>query len=639
MAFVLKTFGVLQLVDEAGHVAPFPENGLLLLGYLLAKEAGSDDRTTLAEFLWGEADVSGSLSRMRKTIASIEARQIQLGAALLTFAGGQVRVDRRFVSLDFPSEKLLQSVDSFYALKIIVELMRQTFMASVNCRSDIFESWQAARRFYHAALLKDALRIVANQRHSQDEAALLREAALILFRDEPSDDDTLQLLVKALNAEEDVNAFQAHFDQRRKAVLRGSTIVNGVPVERQINSLGRLPPSAKSELVAPLEKSLPRLVLLPPSNQAIAPAAGVLASSLIDDITIGFCAFNSLQVIAPYSAVQIGHQMEVQQAFFKQHSINYVLDTRISDSGDSLRLYSQLIFVDNNEIVWAERFSLNNLDLVRDRRLISRHVALCISTEIARHDIERADVALNPTAYHRYLVGKRYLSQLTLPNLQRARNQMRASLSASPDFAPALSTLARTYSEEWLLTARGDAGLLKQAEGFAAQAIAARGDSADGYREFGFAKLLQGAIDESAEAMEVAEILGPHYADVIADHADTLVHFSRPEPALRKIEHAIDLNPLSPDTYLWTAAGATYALRQFEQSLDYINQMTDPGLADRLAAANLAMLGQLDQASMIVQRARRANPEFDVEKWLSVIPIKQAWHRDLYREGLKKAGF
>ena len=44
-------------------------------------------------------------------------------------------------------------------------------------------------------------------------------------------------------------------------------------------------------------------------------------------------------------------------------------------------------------------------------------------------------------------------------------------------------------------------------------------------------------------------------------------------------------------------------------------------------------------ARVLVRRVREANPNFDVDTWLAAVPSKEQWHKDLYREGLKKAGF
>ncbi|OWV78002.1 hypothetical protein ATY77_29475 [Rhizobium sp. R634] len=642
MTFVLKTFGSLQLVDRSGNPVAFPEKGLLLLAYLFTADQGSADRSTLARFLWGEADKGVALSTLRKVISRINARQTELGVNLLSLQANLVSLNRDSLSSDLLQPGQAEDGEPLVRLEHVVKLMNQPFLGPVNCHSREFQRWLAERESCHVEILGNTLRAASGLARSRKETELLRRAAVILFRTEPKDPDTLQMLIPIFQAEDEVEHLRDHFEKRQNSILRGIAVLDGANGGDDSSSRPA-PATAKGQEAAlsleaeRIRLEIPRLVLLPPKSQSIRPEAGFLAASLVEDITIGFCAFNSLQVIAPYSAVQIGHHTETQKAFFERQRVNYILDTRISNAGDEVTLFAQLIFFDQNQIVWAERFSLDHMELLKDRRAVARQIALSVSSEIERHEALRED--LNPVAYHRYLVGRRHLARLTLPNLRRARKEMKAALSVSPDFAPALSSMARTYSKEWLLTARGDIELLKTAETSSRQAIEKRSDFADGYREFGVAKLLQGAFDDSAEAMEVAENLAPHYADVIADYADTLVHCSLPAMALRKIERAIELNPLAPDTYFWTAAGANYALGEFESSLDYIGQMADPSLADRLSAASCAMLGRQDKARVFVRRFREANPDFDVDKWLSAVPSKEQWHKDLYREGLKKAGF
>ncbi len=640
MAFIVETFGRLRLADAEGNYIAFPEKGLLLIAYLLTLDKNAAHRTMAADFLWGNEDKAVSLSNLRKTISRIKARQDQLGSQFLIFTDTAVSLDPASLTADFTDLPL--PGDAMPRLAKLTKAMSHPFLGQVNCQSGVFETWQKDQIYRHSGLLQDALKAVSLPVESTEDWEILRKAGLLVFRDEPKDSDILRLLLEIFDAQEEVDYIRDYIERRKSSISRGLEAVapNGTNGQHKVEAR---PAAANDGIDAlPLNKigrpAIPRLVLLPPRNLSSNPQSILIAASLIEDITIGFCAFNSLQVIAPHSAVQIGHQNEDQSAFFERHSVNYVLDTQITGF-DEVKLFAQLIFFDDNQIVWAERFSLSQADLLRDRRVISRRVALSVSSEIERHEATRSYLELNPAAYHQYLVGKQYLGRLTLPNLRRARKEMRAALKATPDFAPALSSTARTYSKEWLLTARGDMELLKSAEEFATKSIEARNDLADGYREFGVAKLLQGAFDESAEAMEVAETLSPHYADVIADHADTLVHCSRPGMALQKIERAIELNPLSPDPYLWTAAGANYALGEFSASLDYISQMSDPSLADRLAAASWAMLGNKDKARVLVRRVREANPNFDVDKWLSAVPSKEQWHKDLYREGLKKAGF
>ncbi|MGE6781519.1 hypothetical protein ACQKGL_03250 [Ensifer adhaerens] len=649
MGFSLHTFGGLRLLDPSGRQVAFPEKGMLILAYLLTCQNYGSDRQTLARFLWGDDDDAVSLSTLRKTVSRIRQRQEELGTSFLSFSKHLIYVDPGSLSLDDLAFEKDEPAEPFLRLIHLCELLSRPFLGAVTCESRRYYEWLANRQGVHTALLRDAMEAAFRIARTPSEYEIVKDAALLLFRAEPYDPDTLQLLLKVFNAEREVEEFRQFIEKRRAAISRGVDTLNlaadngsdeaGAREMSRAYGPGVQDAQPAAEPVGAPKTRFPKLVLLPPRNQSSSLEAGLMAASLIEDITIGFCAFNSLQVIAPHSAIRIGHYQEDKASFFENNSVTYVLDTRISNIGGEVTLFAQLVFVPDNEITWAARFGLGQVDLVRDRRTLSRRVALSVSNEIERHETTRAFLELNPVAYHRYLVGKQHLSRLTLPNLRLAREQMEAVLETSPHFAPALSAVARTYSKEWLLTARGNTELLKAAETSAARAVKASGDLADGYREFGVAKLLQGAFDESAGAMELAEILGPHYADVIADHADTMVHCSRPAIALEKIERAIELNPISPDAYLWTAAGANYALSKFEDSLDYIGKMADPSLADRLSAANWAMLDQLDRAQFFVRRVRETNPAFDVDQWLAAVPSKEQWHKDLYREGLKKAGF
>jgi len=51
------------------------------------------------------------------------------------------------------------------------------------------------------------------------------------------------------------------------------------------------------------------------------------------------------------------------------------------------------------------------------------------------------------------------------------------------------------------------------------------------------------------------------------------------------------------------------------------------------------MIGDRKRALFHRQRAESINPAFDVEKWLAIVPFKEHWQKELYREGLLKAGF
>ena len=639
MKFLLRTFGEIALLDSEERQIAFPKKALLIIAYLLASDSKSVSRTSMARFLWGEGDLANSLTNLRKLVSRIKSRQSELNAELLTFDDTDIHLASGPFASDVMPTRAHMPKNQAKNLALLTEGLRSRFLERASCQTKAFVDWRDSERKRHLVMLKETLEAMVKLPATTGDVALIKEAALLLFEAEPQDEATHRILLKAFDVEGGLEQLKRIFARRKDLVSSWAAILPASPRSPTPAAPARSAAVSEQDAAARTILRIPRLALLPPGNDTPDGAATMIAASLIEDITLGFCALHSLRVIAPYSAIQIGRRSDDQAALFERYAINYVPETRLSGPDDDLSPFTQLVSLPGNEILWAERLNFGKLDLARNKHEISRQIVLSAAAEVERHEMTRAHFEHNPAAYHQYLVGQQYLHRLTLPNMRRARKELKAALRESADFAPALSSVARTYSKEWLLTARGDAELLKSAEDFATQAIAVRNDLADGYRELGVAKLFLGSIDESVEALEVAETLSPHHADVIADHADTLVHFSRPGLALEKIQHAMDLNPINPDSYLWTAAGANYALSQFQTTLDYIAQMADPSLADRLAAASWAMLGHQDEARMLVRRVRETNPDFDVDRWLSLVPSKEQWHKDLYREGLKKAGF
>ncbi|OCP35519.1 hypothetical protein [Ensifer sp. LC163] len=636
-AFSLRTFGGLELLDERGQAIPFSEKALVILAYLISTGRRTATRTEVAELLWGRGAPSTAFTNLRRLVLRIRSRQSELDAHFLAFSSREVELKPSLLKCDVSLFATAEPQGSFDELKTLVDRLRSVFLGETDLRNPLFGHWVAQQRERQSAALEHALRTMASLAKTAEQRAVVQQAALHVFLTDSNDQIARKFLLQAYDVQGEVDHLRRTFERRNEMLS------SWMKEKRQSVKIAARPATVEAINPAGLDEPptpcLPRLALLPPSNYSREPAAAMIVTSLLEDITIGFCVLNSVQVLAPYSALQISRKTEGQLAMLEHHGLTYVLETRLSGVDEELSLFLQLVFLPTSEIVWAERLSLDGARFAQNRRDISGRLALSVASEIERHRITRSNFDRNPAAYHRYLLGRQFFDRLTLPNLHRARKEMKAVLQESANFAPALSSLARTYSEEWILTARGEADLLKSAETYALQAIETRSDMADGYRELGVAKLLQGALDESVETLQLAETLSPHYADIIADHADALAHCSRLDTACQTIERAIELNPISPDSYLWTAAGACYGLGRFEATLGYIDRMADGSLADRLAAASWAMLGHRDKAQTFVARTRQTHPEFDVDNWLSIVPIKENWHKDIYREGLKKAGF
>ncbi|QND48745.1 DNA-binding protein [Rhizobium lusitanum] len=649
MNFRLLTFGDLRLVDETGSAVPFPEKGLLSTCFLLTGSSPHKSRTELAEFLWGDIPLDKALANLRQTLSRVKSRQDELGIELLLIEQATVSVNIGAFTSDLALLDAASQTSPHVALGELLQLGRWDFLARTEVIGGPARMWLRAQRDRVRTQILTTLRDAIAAMSEDAETTIVKEAALRLFEAYPEDEAVYQILGQTYAGEPQLENARNVFENRRK-YRWGELPVDPDPqtlgvarrlFERQrgIAPQARQEARPRAEVAPPALRGPPRLTLLPPVNLARHHQAAIfLSSMLLEDITVGLCVLKTVTMVAHYTAEKIALDLD-RGATLERHGINYVLDTRLSFDGNTYWLFTQLIYAGNDEVIWAERFSMEARDLPRQHREITQRIVASIASYIERNEFTRDYFERNPEAYHHYLLGQRHLKSLDLPDIRRARKEFQTSLKENPYFSPALSGVARTYHLEWLVTAQGDAGLLKRAEEEAGKAITTGQDIAGGYHQFGVIKLYQGAFDESIEVFELAETISPHHADAIADYADTLIHASRPRDGLAKIRSAIELNPISPDLYFWTAAGASFYLERYEDASDYIARMADPSQAARLAAASAAMSGNMRKAKTLVRKVKETYPDFDIDTWLSIVPLREQWQKDLYREGLQRAGF
>lgn len=639
MAFTLQTLGKLCLRDKDGGIVSYPEKGLLLLCYLLVTGVTEKSRSRIAATLWDDADGAKVLANLRQTASRILVRQSEIGADILMFSATEVQVNREVVRCDLDLLDLTKPKSGrspLEALAATLAVLKEEFLGELLVLPKAIKALADQTRREHSGYLVGLIRAALPVARRRNDIALIKDASLRLLRDGQYTQEVQQILMASYEAEGDLGNARQIFERRKQGGSQGS------PIEADLQALSDVRRIFASSAVAdsriPIGSTLPRLAILPP------PMIGgggqhQVANAFIEDITICLCTSKAIKIVAPHTAQQISRQAN-RAELISRHSITYILDTALSAAGGDLVFFVQLINFATDEVIWADRFQILPASLDRQRRDISRRVAASISSSVSSNEISRHYFESSPSAYYAYLQGQGQLQHhLTLPEIRRARRHFKTALIEKPGFSPALSGMARTNHLEWLITARGDTQLLRLAEQQATDAIAAGHDLTAGYRELGVSRLFLGAFDDSVEALRMAETLSPQYADVIADYGDTLIHASRPAEGLAKLEEAMELNPVVPDGYLWAAAGANYYLENYSGALDYIGRMTDPDPAARLAAASAAMAGDNRSARTLMKKARDIHPDFVVDNWISVLPIKEEWQRDHYRQGLKKAGF
>lgn len=605
MKFELTTFGSCRLETGAGQLVRAPAQSLIMLAYLYDMDEPVA-RRDLANLLWpGSRD--SAATNLRSTLLRLTDAT---GAhpALVRTEGSMLSINYDALACDLELAALAAPVER---LRTANDAVAKNFLPQEGNGKSPLDIWVRDVRARMASHLRSEFFQVVSLSPTRDARSELNRAAILLLEVDPYDDEVRQALTEGLGG--------------ASRVARNSAMVFAAPVTD---------PAANMSLQTAGTVALPRIALLPPMSAHHAEGQRTLAHAMIEDLTIGLCASRAVSVVAPFTSERIQASRD-KAAILEQHRVVYVLDTKKADD----QLFVQLIFMPTDEVVWATRIELSPGNAAGHRMAISGAIQQSIIDRIGTGTRLVDDFCQKPHAYFSYLRGLQALSTLTLPSIRKARRHFRQALEKENDFSAALAGVSRTLTMEWVLTAQGDRELLQQAELHAQMAIRENAGFAGGFKELGVSQLYLGKIDESLGALDQAEAISPHYADALWSHADSLVHASNPAAALAKVRAAMELNPMSPDTYFWTAAGACYFLSEYRKALAYIDRMNDSGPAARLAAACWGMLGDAVKARACRLRALKNNPYFDLEQWLTMIPHKEPWQTEHYREGLIKAGF
>jgi tetratricopeptide (TPR) repeat protein len=386
-----------------------------------------------------------------------------------------------------------------------------------------------------------------------------------------------------------------------------------------------------------LRAVLPRLVILPPPADGRDIAVVDIAALVLDDVVTRLGNLRTAQVVAWHTSWALAGHFDEQIAI--QFGIRYALESALRRIDGSDLLAVRLFDTHTRSIIWADTYPLGTASLAHSRRALSNAVTASLADAIEYNEIRRFEHEENPQAYYWYLMGQKALRYMDLPNVRRARKAFRAAVAADPGFAGAHSGNARATQRQWLVMGRGDNDLLDEAEQIGARAISLDHRDPRGYRELGLSNLYRRRWDESVAHFTEAERLGPQHADLISDFGDALGHAGEPALGLEKVQHAMELNPIPPDQYWWNAAGLHFQLHDYEAAIAAVGKMGDPLPALRIAAAAWAYLGNLTEAQKCADKFLQSYPDFRIDRWLAIVPDRNADDLRHYEVGLKMAGF
>jgi TolB-like protein/cytochrome c-type biogenesis protein CcmH/NrfG len=383
------------------------------------------------------------------------------------------------------------------------------------------------------------------------------------------------------------------------------------------------------------------IALLPLHNLCGAPEDEPLCAGITGDIIHNLTRFRDLTVIAQHSALQINALSLPSRRVAERLGVRYLLLGDLERMGDGLKVHARLLHADSEQVVWSVEFDGPLGDVFAFQDEVSEIVVANLAAEIRAAEMRRAvdSAPAELSAYGLVLRGQFLTHQYRRAANWQARLLFERARRIDPGYGRSHAALSRTFNLDWRYAWSDDpSAALDRAAELAELAIQCDPFDARGHAEMGFVCLYRKHHQASLEVYERAIELNPNDADILAEMGDALTNTGQHERAMQSLARAMDLNPLYPDWYLWLLGGVYFNIGDYQRAIDTLEGMRDLSEARRLLASSYAHLGRMPEARQHAAQLMEVHPNFSIEHWRTVPPLKDQEPLERLIEGMRKAG-
>ncbi|HLN09011.1 MAG TPA: BTAD domain-containing putative transcriptional regulator [Xanthobacteraceae bacterium] len=371
-----------------------------------------------------------------------------------------------------------------------------------------------------------------------------------------------------------------------------------------------------------------------------------LGFSLSQEIAAALARFRWFDVIAPVSLSRRSRELGVSDDLLMRKQLDYVLDGAISGAGDKFHISVRLLDLSEDaRPVWSDRIrlsigTLHTLDELVTARIVGQidPIILFIEGQPKRREHYGATGLL--------LLAMPLMYSMERQKYEEAGDLINRALTIDPDNAMVAAWAAYWQvfhiGQGWAQDANRAFRMAKQ---HALKAIRLDPDNAEALGIYAHVcSFLNKDFDNAVHFFDRALRLNPNLAFIWALSSATYSYIGEPEAALQRLARYRDLAPFDPYhswfEYFYTIA---YIFKGDYENAVAIGQRVvtvNPDFVNgyKPLIASLGHLGRREEARPYVDRLLALEPNFTVERFGQVYPIKHETDRERYMTGLRLAG-
>jgi TolB-like protein len=374
------------------------------------------------------------------------------------------------------------------------------------------------------------------------------------------------------------------------------------------------------------------------------PEDSYFADGLMMGLVIALMRIPGLDVISetsslgyrdhPFSAQQIGHELGVR----------YVLEGAVQRSGDTVRVMTQVLDVEEGTTTWADRFEATFDDIFEAQDDIVFSIVAALDIELIRGEVARAyrsnlDAASVEDGYR----GLQHLSKGTPEDLRLAVADFEKVIERQPDSPSGymMAALAHLWTALFVPGADEDASYA-EAERFAHMAIERDDESGMGQTVLAHSMVFRHDWDGALEAARLAIAARPSCDLSYGVAASVMRYAGEVDDAVDYATRAIRLSPLFSGWYESIMANAQFVAGNYDKAAEIAESVVaedDQQIEALLTlAASQSALGQQRHAAAALEHARETRPGMTVETLRHDFPYRDEEALSRFIEELESSG-
>ena len=331
-----------------------------------------------------------------------------------------------------------------------------------------------------------------------------------------------------------------------------------VPAERYGSVLEFL--TALEAPDAPAAEPKRSIVVLPFANLSPDPDNAYFADGLLEEVIADLSRVRALTVISRTSAVKLKETDWDLRRIGRELNVRYALEGSVRRAGSALRITAQLIDVETDAHLWAEKYSGTVDDVFDLQERLSRQIVEAL--RITLSPPEDRELAQRPIAdiraFEYYQRARQEYYRHTAEGMVAARALAEHGLAVVGPHEALFGMLGTVFAWSPISPGGDEATTLREAEACARRAFALNPDSAQGLSIMGQVAYRRGRAEEAVRLLSRACAAEPNNLDAMHQLAGAYLLGGRIGPMRELLTRLVELDPLTASNHC--LLGMSYSL-------------------------------------------------------------------------------